>query len=285
MEHMNWLTQNEALINGGKILLIIVVTWAILQWKKVIHRKIIRTHAVDFLPMEFVGRFSTLLIFFLSLLLILGVLGVDVVPLLTVSGIGAAVVGLASRDIIANFFSGLMIYITRPFSVGEAIEMPAKQLQVTVEEIGWYYAAIRDPQKRLIYVPNTIFSTDILLNHSQITHRRIEEVIQLPPMEGKRVLPLIEEIRKLLKQEAKIDQQQPIDVFLCSLKPVRKVLKQQEKIDQQEPIDAFLYSLIPGGLEIEVKAYSLATQYEEFMEVKQKILLGIYHIVAKATHL
>lgn len=237
---------------------ILFLTWIILHWKKAVRakalaRRIQGSLSLDPLSIEIAGKIFTVAIVFVSLLLILEILGLDVMPLLTFSGIGAAALAFASRDVIANFFGGLMIYLSRPFTVGDFVELPGKKIQGNVEEIGWYFTSIRDLHKRPLYIPNSVFSTEFLLNHSRMTHRWIEEKIRIRSVNGDKAEEIIEAIRQLLAKQAEIDHQKPIHVFLLSIG---------------------LYVL-----EIEVKAYTLATQYERFMEIKQTLLLEIYQII------
>ncbi len=45
--------------------------------------------------------------------------------------------GIAARDLLANFFGGFTIFMDRPFSVGDWIRSPDKNIEGTVENIGW----------------------------------------------------------------------------------------------------------------------------------------------------
>jgi len=197
-------------------------------------------------------KFFTLIVLFITLLLILQILGINIIPILTLSGIGAAIVGFASKDVIANFFSGLMIYVTKPFVVDDYIEVPEKKIAGNVEEIGWYLTSIRDAHKRPLYVPNSIFSTELLINHSRITHRRIDEKIRIRAVNAGKAKEIIAEIRSFFERQTEIDAQQPIDIYLLNFNAI--------------------------SLEIEVKAYTRITEYEKFMEFRQKILLEVYQI-------
>ena len=70
----------------------------------------------------------------LLMLLLLGwqvlrLLGVSAGVLLTAGGFGAAALGFGARTIVENGLSGLGLYLNRPFVVGDAIRLPAPQLQ------------------------------------------------------------------------------------------------------------------------------------------------------------
>ena len=80
-----------------------------------------------------------------------------IAPLLAFGSIGAASLGFAGKDVIANFCSGLMLHITRPFVIGDEIMLPEKNLEGNIEEIGWFKTSIRDKEKRAVYLPNNFF--------------------------------------------------------------------------------------------------------------------------------
>lgn len=240
-------------IKGGLLLsAIFLLCWGAIHLKNrfLSHLRAARKQSADQFTLEAISKILTIAILFIGLMLILQVFGLDIIPLLTLSGIGAAILGFASKDVVANFFGGSMIYATRPFHVGDFIEIPSRKISGKVEEIGWYLTTIRDLQKKTISLPNAIFSTELLLNHSRITHRRIEERLRFRITDPKEISRLIDHIRTLLKDEAMIDQKEEIDLYLLS-------------------IGSF-------GCEIELKAYVKTTKYGEFMSIKERLLLAVY---------
>lgn len=68
-----------------------------------------------------------------------------------------------------------MIYFDRPFKVGDWIRSPDRQIEGTVERIGWRMTIIRTFDKRPLYVPNSVFSSIVVENPSRMLNRRIYE--------------------------------------------------------------------------------------------------------------
>lgn len=242
-------------IHQGILLIgVFLLTWLAFWAKKIFFKKIHHRH-IDSFKLEVLEKICTFILSFIGLMMGLQVLGIDIVPLLTVSGVGAAALAFASRDVFANFFGGLMVYITRPFVVKDFIELPGKKISGTVEEIGWYLTSIRDAQKRTLYIPNALFSTEYLINTSRITHRFIDEKLRFRIADGDRAHWIVEKIREMVKQHSEIDQGQPIDVFLLHLGS--------------------------WGSEIELKAYTKTEKYSKFMDIKQDILIKAYRIITE----
>ena len=66
-----------------------------------------------------------------------------------------------------------MVYMDRPFSIGDWISSPDKDIEGTVEQIGWRSTRIRTFDKRPLYVPNAIFFDGCdskSIAHDQSTH-------------------------------------------------------------------------------------------------------------------
>ncbi|EGM3067698.1 mechanosensitive ion channel, partial [Salmonella enterica] len=60
--------------------------------------------------------------------------GMSLSGLLTFGGIGGIAVGMAGKDVLSNFFSGIMLYFDRPFSIGDWIRSPDRNIEGTVAE-------------------------------------------------------------------------------------------------------------------------------------------------------
>ncbi len=86
------------------------------------------------------------------------------IAVLASSGIVALVVGLAAQNTMANLFSGLSISMSKPFSVGEFVEIVGSSPPVigVVQEIGLRHTVIRDPESKLLVVPNSILDKSMV---------------------------------------------------------------------------------------------------------------------------
>ena len=66
-----------------------------------------------------VGKLLRISVFITAGLSVLQTLGISISGVLAFGGVGGIAVGFAARDLLANFFGGLMIYMDRPFTVGD----------------------------------------------------------------------------------------------------------------------------------------------------------------------
>jgi len=97
-------------------------------------------------------------------------LNLDIIPFLTGLSIGGLAIALAAQDTIKNFFGSVMIFIDKPFQVGDWIT--SGEIDGTVEEVGFRSSRIRTFRNSLMYVPNGKIADSILDNHGLRKFRR-----------------------------------------------------------------------------------------------------------------
>lgn len=84
--------------------------------------------------------------------------------LLASSGIAGIVIGLATQETLGNVFSGISISASKPFVVGEFIEIlnVTPPIVGTVTDIGLRHTVIRDASNKNIVIPNSIIDKDMI---------------------------------------------------------------------------------------------------------------------------
>ncbi|MGY6560267.1 MAG: mechanosensitive ion channel family protein [Nitritalea sp.] len=97
-------------------------------------------------------------------------LRVDIVPFLTGLSIGGLAFALAAQDTIKNFFGSVMIFIDKPFQVGDWIT--SGDVDGTVEEVGFRSTRVRTFRNSLVYIPNGKIADATIDNHGLRRYRR-----------------------------------------------------------------------------------------------------------------
>ncbi len=110
-------------------------------------------------------------------LFILENLNVPIVPLLTGLSIGGLAFALAAQDTIKNFFGSLMIFIDKPFQIGDWIT--SDDVDGTVEEVGFRSTRIRSFRNSVYYIPNGKLADRTIDNHGLRRYRRFFTTIAL----------------------------------------------------------------------------------------------------------
>ena len=186
-------------------------------------------------------------------LLVLQAFGVSVSGVLAFGGIGGIAIGFAARDLLANFFGALMIFLDRPFSVGDWVRSPDRDIEGTVEDIGWRLTRIRTFDKRPLYLPNSIFSSLAVENPSRMYNRRIYETIGLRYDDIGSMEVIVQAVRELLEASDEIDQKQILMVNFVTFGP--------------SSVDFFIYT------------FTKTVDWQTYHGVKQRILLNVAKII------
>lgn len=209
---------------------------------------------VDRSTVDALSKVSRIVVVVVTVLAVMQTLGFSISGLLAFGGMGGIAVGFASKDLLANFFGGLMIHLDRPFNVGEMVRSPDKQIEGTVEHIGWRQTRIRSINMTLIYVPNALFTANVVENPSRMSHRRIRETIGLRYDDLAKISAIVEDVKTMLKEHPDIDNSQ----------------------DTVVAFDQFADS----SLNLILQAFCKTTKLAPFHAVKQEILLKVSGIIA-----
>jgi MscS family membrane protein len=188
------------------------------------------------------------------LLMVLQSLGVSVSGLLAFGGIGGIAVGFAARDLLANFLGGLSIYLDRPFTVGDWIRSPDREIEGTVEDIGWRMTRIRTFDQRPLYIPNSIFSSVAVENPSRMNNRRIYETIGI--------------------------RYDDVAVMGRIVADVKAMLESHEAIDLSRTLMVNFVACGPSSLDFFIYAFTKTTDWATFHAIKQEVLLQVLSIIS-----
>ncbi len=239
---------------------VICLAWMLLRWKRVAQKEFMNKdkHAmrVDAGFVHVIGKIIAIIIVVISMMIILRVWGLDIAPLIAFGGIGAAAVGFAGKDVLANFFGGLMLHINRPFMIGDFVYLPQQHVEGHVEEIGWNLTTIRDKDKRPVYLPNSTFTQALTINGARMTHRRIEERVGIRYEDFSKLPIVVEEIKKEIASHPDIDTHLPVLVVFNGFGPCT--------------------------LDIYIDVYTLQTRYDKYLYVKHEVLMLVYKVLQNA---
>ena len=200
-----------------------------------------------------IGKLLRVSIVITSSLIVLQTLGYSVSGVLAFGGIGGLAVGFAAKDLLANFFGGLMVYLDRPFKVGDWIRSPDKSIEGTVEDIGWRLTRIRTFDKRPLYVPNAIFTQIAVENPSRMSNRRIKETIGIRYDDADKMAVIVNDVEAMLKSHCAIDHRQMLMVNFNAF--------------AASSLDFFIYT------------FTKTTDWAEYHKIKQEILLEVLAVI------
>lgn len=253
LELFEWIKQ--ALVLGT----IVIVAWFFLRFanffeKRFIEKEYYNKIHVDLTTSHAFGQITRIIIFAIAIFVILEVLfDISFAGLWAIGGVGTFILGWAAKDLLANFFGAVMIYFDRPFSIGDRIRTPDRELDGFVENIGWRLTQIRNFDTRPVYIPNSVFATICLENVTKMSHRRIKETIGLRYQDSAKLKPIIESIQNMIETHP--------------------------DINPDARCNASFFSFGNSSLDILVYCYTYKTEWLSYLGVKQDILFKIMEII------
>ena len=244
---------SDSIRNVGVLL---CITWFVLAFIRGAEQEITQqSDQVDRHTAEAISKLVRLAVIITSALVILQTLGFSISGVLAMGGVGGIAVGFAAKDLLANFFGGLIIYLDRPFAIGDWIRSPDRAIEGTVENIGWRVTMIRNFESRPLYVPNSVFTNIVVENPSRMANRRIYETIGLRYSDLSGMDKIVEDVKTMLIEHEAIESGQTMMVNFNAF--------------SDSSVDFFIY------------AFTKTTKWAEFHTIKQEIMLKVAEIIER----
>lgn len=162
---------------GVKIVLALVIyvvgKWIAKRITKVL-RKLMEARSVDPTLVNFLSNVVYAVLLVAVILAALDSLGLSVTSLLAVVGAAGLAVGLALKDSLGNFASGVMLVMFRPFSKGDVVEVAG--VTGKVEEVRIFSTIMTTPDNKQIIIPNGQVAADTITNYTAHDQRRVDLV-------------------------------------------------------------------------------------------------------------
>jgi MscS family membrane protein len=241
-----------------EVSVIACIAWFLLRFisraeENILQRRADTNVEVDQTTVNAISKLLRLSVAITAVLIVLQTLGFSVSGVLAFGGIGGIVIGLAAKDLLANFFGGLMIYMDRPFKVGDWVRSPDRDIEGTVEHIGWRLTRIRTFDSRPLYVPNSTFTSIAVENPSRMSNRRIYETIGVRYDDAGQMESIVASVKQMLLQHPEIEQNQTMIVAFNEFAP--------------SSLDFFIYT------------FTRTTAWVKYHEVKQDVLIKVVGII------
>ena len=239
---------------------IIVIAWALVRFIRQIEERVIGAgeiseEKIDRTTAYAIAQLVRVSVLITAALVGLETMGVNISAILAFGGIGGIAVGFAAKDMLSNFFGGLMIYLDRPFAVGDWVRSSDRNIEGTVERIGWRLTIIRTFDKRPLYIPNSIFASIAVENPSRMSHRRIYETVGVRYDDIDKLPSIVSEVKAMLQAHPDIAQDQTMMVNFNQF--------------AASSLDFFVYT------------FTKTTNWIEYHKVKQDVLFKISDIISR----
>ena len=167
---IEWLTMYGMKVIGA--LFIYIIGRIVAGIIRNIFKRMMKKSKVDETLISFVTSVSYVVILAFVIIAALGTLGVQTASFVAILGAAGLAIGLALQGSLANFASGVLLIIFKPFKIGDYIQ--GGGTAGTVEEIDIFTTTMTSPDNKKIIVPNAKMTGDNIVNYSAKNQRRID---------------------------------------------------------------------------------------------------------------
>ena len=180
--------------------------------------------------------------------------GYDTTALLAGLGVGGLAIAFAAQKTLENLFGGVAVASDKPVLVGDFCRYGDKL--GTVEDIGLRSTRVRTLDRTVVTIPNSTFSSLPIENFAKRDKLFFHPILQL-------------------RKDATPEQLRAVIAGL------RELLLQTEKVDPS-PARVRLISVGQWSFDVEVFAYVLTTDFDEFLVIQESLLLGFLDVIRDA---
>ncbi len=236
---------------------LVLLLWTFIRFIKLFEVQLLQgsfqSQHTDKTTIQAAGKILRVAAFITVALLILPVLGIHVTGIIAFASGSAIIVGIAAQQIIANYFGGIVVLADGHFKVGDWIYSPDRNIEGVVEYIGWRSTHVRTFDRRLLYVPNSIFSSIIIINGSRMTNRRIKDTLNIRYEDA----PVASKI----------------------LKEVNNMLQAHPGLDKSRRLAVHFNEFGPYSMKLTIYAFTRTVDWQEYRDIQQDIFLKILKII------
>lgn len=123
-------------------------------------------------------KFLKFIIVFLGLFYILNTLDVNIATIIAGLSVGGLALALAAQDTVKNFIASVMIFIDKPFKIGDTIK--GDNFEGAVLEVGFRSTRIKTPEDSIVYISNAKLTEMTIDNKGNRVYRKFKTDIALP---------------------------------------------------------------------------------------------------------
>jgi small conductance mechanosensitive channel len=186
------------------------------------------------------SRVVRVLIVLFTLLIALQQFGVQILPLIAGLGVAGVGIGLAMQGVFLNLFAGLNIIFTKPFRVGEYVELLG--VYGEVQAIDLFSTKLLHADRSLVVIPNRKIIGEILHNYGHI--RQLDLTVGVAY--GTDLTKALALVRRILDASPRVlkDPAAATGISLLGDSSINLAVKPWTKMPDYGPAQAELYQAI-----------------------------------------
>jgi len=263
VEHMLHLRVGENIVGQGlgKLSFVVLFGWFLERWRKLVFENLGSSwKTADFMDRSLFLAYERLmqaLNYLIISFLLYEYVGISFAPIFAISGLGGIALSLAARDFVSNVFGSIMIYLTRPFTVGDRIRSKDGSVSGSVEKIGWYSSEVLNDEGLVVFVPNSTFTSAVITNLSRVKKIPFQRKISLSKVYLPNLDRILNDVRTKLQSHPAIDSTVTPTIYVTDVRDgiveieIRCILRNSSEMDERLARQSLLIEL--GDLEQQLK--------------------------------
>ncbi len=190
---------------GGRIiaaLFIFIIGRFLISLVNKLVAKLMAKRDIDVSIQSFVKSLVKILLMVLLGVAIVSKLGIETTSFAALLASAGVAIGMALSGNLQNFAGGLVVLLFKPYKVGDVIEVISQNVIGTVKEIQIFHTILTTADNKVIFIPNAMTSSGVVVNYSHQTIRRLEWIVGVEY--GEKYEKVKESMENLIAADARI---------------------------------------------------------------------------------
>ena len=175
METISQILKELASLASAKLFAAVIAAILVVIAGKVVMK--LMSRAVDKTKVEptlqkFLISAVRVVVYFIAVMIIAGALGFEMSSLVALASVVSAAFALAASNVLSNLFGGILLLVTKPFTVGDYIAVSGEE--GTVLELGILNTKINTLDNKRVTIPNSTIASATIVNYSMEGKRRVD---------------------------------------------------------------------------------------------------------------
>ncbi|XP_065859710.1 mechanosensitive ion channel protein 1, mitochondrial [Euphorbia lathyris] len=196
---------SQYVAQGWRGAVILSLIWFLYRWKTNVLSRALHSQSWSLVDRErilTIDKVTSVGLLTIGLMGLAEACGVAVQSILTVGGIGGVATAFAARDVLGNVLSGVSMQFSKPFSLGDTIK--AGSIEGQVVEMGLTRTVLLNAEKFPVLVPNSLFSSQVIVNKSRAEWRALVTKIPVKVDDLDKIPQVSNDIKSMLKANPKV---------------------------------------------------------------------------------
>lgn len=175
METISQILKELASLASAKLFAAVIAAILVIIAGKIVMK--LMSRAVDKTKVEptlqkFLISAVRVVVYFIAVMIIAGALGFEMSSLVALASVVSAAFALAASNVLSNLFGGILLLVTKPFTVGDYIAVSGEE--GTVLELGILNTKINTLDNKRVTIPNSTIASATIVNYSMEGKRRVD---------------------------------------------------------------------------------------------------------------